>query len=167
MAPPPPLAPAVDPAIAARQNAFKEMVKAEYPEAPGWPWVFILVAADLVIYGAGIAATIWWFPGSSKPGIASLAVADFAVGAVTFGMVIGWSKSMRTALAGSFFLVYLAFLGNIVISDFAKQLETDLGKNLVNILTASVTAIVGFYFAAKTTEQAIVVREAGKTARQV
>lgn len=100
-----------------------------------------------------------------KQGVAGLAAADFAVGAFAFGMLQRWSLSMRAALATGLFMVYLAFLGDILNSDFYKQLDNDLGKQLMNILTASVTAVVAFYFASKTTEQVVAIREAGKASR--
>jgi hypothetical protein len=117
-----------------------------------------------VIYGLGVASTVWGVFGT-KTGVAGLAAADFAVGAFAFGMVLRWSLSMRAALATGLFMVYLAFLGDILNSDFYKQLDNDLGKQLLNILTASVTAVVAFYFASKTTEQVVAIREAGKASR--
>jgi hypothetical protein len=122
--------------------------------------VALFVVAAIVLYGAGEASTFLTIYGQ-KIGVAGLAAADFSVGALAFGMALRWTDSMRAALATALFIVYLAYLGNILNGDFYKQLNNDLGKQLLNILTASVTAVVGFYFASKTTEQVFAIRAAG------
>lgn len=123
--------------------------------------VVVFVIGTIVLYGGGEASTIWTVFGQ-KIGVAGLAAADFSVGALAFGMALRWTESMRAALATALFIVYLAYLGNILNSDFYNQLNNELGKQLLNILTASVTAVVGFYFASKTTEKVVAIREAAR-----
>jgi len=116
-----------------------------------WRSALILVLGNVALFGAGIALT--YVP---KVSLAGLALTIPAAALLTFVILFSDSHDIRTAITGSFVVLYLGLVSASFNRNASRMFEQE-GSLLSELLTsfnALMLTIIGFYFGGKAIEEA-------------
>ncbi len=117
-----------------------------------WVTVACIGLLNIVLLAVGVWSTLTRFP-MKDLGLAGLAVSLAAIGIVTFLAFYNDSADIRTAIAGSFVVVYFAVLTVSLNKQVSEKIDTGGAKMLFDNFTTLVGVIVSFYITGKTIEK--------------
>jgi len=112
----------------------------------------ILVVANVSLLTAGVASSFWFF--GQNIGIAGLSVALPAAGLCTFVVLFTDHRDIRTAVMGTFTVLYLGFVSATFNSDFAAIMNDreGMGRHVYDSFNTFMLVMLGFYFSGKAAE---------------
>jgi hypothetical protein len=112
----------------------------------------ILVVANVSLLAAGVASSFWFF--GQNIGIAGLSVALPAAGLCTFVVLFTDHRDIRTAVMGTFTVLYLGFVSATFNSDFAAIMNDrdGMGRHVYDSFNTFMLVMLGFYFSGKAAE---------------
>lgn len=112
----------------------------------------ILVVANIGLLAAGVASSFWFF--GANIGIAGMSVALPAAGLCTFIVLFTDHGDIRTAVMGTFTVLYLGFVSATFNSDFAKIMadRDGMGRHVYDSFNTFMLVMLGFYFSGKAVE---------------
>lgn len=126
-----------------------------------WKLALVLVLANLALFGAGIGVT--YIEGI---GVAGLALTIPGAALVTFVIFFTDSRDIRTAVTGSFVVLYLGIVSasfNRQVAVLAQDKEAFF-STVFDSFQALMIVVVGFYFGGKSAEKVTENIAAGKQA---
>lgn len=119
---------------------------------PQWVTIGLVGILNIAIIILAICMTFEEFPGPQT--IAGIAAALTAMPIITFLALFKDSGDIRTAIAGSFVILYFAFMAAGLNSLISERLDVGFGRTMFDSVNTLVGVIVGFYITGKTVERA-------------
>jgi hypothetical protein len=115
----------------------------------------LLVAVNIALLAAGVASTFWFF--GANIGVAGLAVALPATSLCTFIVLFTDHRDIRTAVMGSFTVLYLGFVSATFNHDFVGMMSDrdGFGRHVYDSFNTFMLVMLGFYFSGKAVEKVI------------
>ena len=121
----------------------------------------VLVAVNIALLAAGVGSSFWFF--GADIGIAGLSVALPATSLCTFIVLFTDHRDIRTAVMGTFTVLYLGFVSATFNKDFVTIMgDADgIGRHVYDSFNTFMLVMLGFYFSGKAVEKVATTKRHG------
>jgi hypothetical protein len=112
----------------------------------------VLGVVNVLLLAAGVASSFWFF--GANIGIAGLSVALPAAGLCTFLVLFTDHRDIRTAVMGTFTVLYLGFVSATFNTEFVAIMDDrdGIGRHVYDSFNTFMLVMLGFYFSGKAVE---------------